>query len=148
MAAQAAPVETLHYGRRACPFQCSAQFAALAGAILPLDVEDQEFRRVGATGVERGGQRPLTRRIRAKGLLVGVAHQARIFALDVHSATDVSPFRYGVVEYIIPSIQTVAPQIVEENKKWQQVTESLKTLANGGGRGMEPKIGGNTVARR
>jgi len=41
----------------------------------------------------------------------------------VHSATDVSPFRYGVVEYIIPSIQTVAPQIVEENKKWQPYAE-------------------------
>ena len=49
--------------------------------------------------------------------------QARIFALNVQSATDVSPFRYGVLEYLPPSIQTTSPQVVEENKKWQDYAE-------------------------
>ena len=51
--------------------------------------------------------------------------QARIFALNVQSATDVSPFRYGVLEYLPPSIQTTTPQVFEENKKWQNYAEFI-----------------------
>ncbi len=49
--------------------------------------------------------------------------QARIFALDVQRATDVAPFRYGVVEYLVPPMQAEAPQRLEENKKWQPYAE-------------------------
>ena len=45
--------------------------------------------------------------------------QARIFALDVQTATDVSPFRYGVVEYLVPTLQAAQNSVMNENKKWQ-----------------------------
>lgn len=46
--------------------------------------------------------------------------QMRIFALDVQPATDVAPFRYGVIEYQVPSLQSTSQtSIFSENKKWQ-----------------------------
>ena len=47
--------------------------------------------------------------------------QARIFALDVQAATNVSPFRYAVIEYLVPSTQTTSP--FSKNKKWQNYAE-------------------------
>lgn len=52
--------------------------------------------------------------------------QARIFALDVQTATDVSPFRYGVVEYLVPSLQATQNPAFTENKKWQDYSEFEK----------------------
>ncbi|NNH00328.1 type II secretion system protein [Acinetobacter sp. ANC 5414] len=52
--------------------------------------------------------------------------QARIFALDVQTATDVSPFRYGVVEYLVPSLQATQNSVLNENKKWQDYSEFTK----------------------
>ncbi len=49
--------------------------------------------------------------------------QARIVALDVHAATDVSPFRYAVIEYLVPSIQKTQTSQFSENKKWQDYAE-------------------------
>jgi general secretion pathway protein G len=45
--------------------------------------------------------------------------QSRIFALEVQAATDVSPFRYGVVEYR-PQTQ---PALNPQNEKWQAYTD-------------------------
>lgn len=46
--------------------------------------------------------------------------QMRIFALDVQPATDVSPFRYGVIEYQLSSPQNSSQaSLFSENKKWQ-----------------------------
>ncbi|WP_407304172.1 type II secretion system protein [Acinetobacter sp.] len=52
--------------------------------------------------------------------------QARIFALDVQTATDVSPFRYAVVEYLASSLQVSQNSIRNENKKWQEYSEFEK----------------------
>ena len=52
--------------------------------------------------------------------------QARIFALDVQTATDVSPFRYSVVEYLVPSLQATQNSVLNENKKWQDYSEFEK----------------------
>ncbi|TCB60603.1 prepilin-type N-terminal cleavage/methylation domain-containing protein [Acinetobacter terrae] len=52
--------------------------------------------------------------------------QARIFALDVQTATGVSPFRYGVVEYLVPSLQATQNSVLNENKKWQDYSEFTK----------------------
>ena len=49
--------------------------------------------------------------------------QARIFALDVQAATDVSPFRYAVIEYLVPSTQTAQTSPFSKNKKWQNYAE-------------------------
>ena len=49
--------------------------------------------------------------------------QARIFALDIQNATDVSPFRYGVVEYFVSSLPNLQNSALTENKKWQQYPE-------------------------
>ena len=49
--------------------------------------------------------------------------QARIFALDVQAATDVSPFRYAVIEYLVPSLQATQNSVLNENKKWQDYSE-------------------------
>ncbi|CAB1213234.1 type II secretion system protein [Acinetobacter bouvetii] len=49
--------------------------------------------------------------------------QARIFALDVQNATDVSPFRYGVLEYLLSSQPSTTNPILSENKKWQAYAE-------------------------
>lgn len=51
--------------------------------------------------------------------------QARIFALNIESATDVAPFRYGVSEYMILSGQNSSPMpppILAEDQKWQDYT--------------------------
>lgn len=46
--------------------------------------------------------------------------QMRTFALDVQPATDVALFRYGVVEYQVPSLKNTSPtSLFSENKKWQ-----------------------------
>jgi len=52
--------------------------------------------------------------------------QARIFALDVQTATDVSPFRYGVVEYLVPSFQATQNSALNQNNKWQDYSEFEK----------------------
>lgn len=52
--------------------------------------------------------------------------QARIFALDVQTATDVSPFRYSVVEYLVPSLQATQNSVLNQNKKWQDYSEFEK----------------------
>lgn len=52
--------------------------------------------------------------------------QSRIFALDVQTATDVSPFRYGVVEYLVPSLQATQNSVLNENKNWQDYSEFEK----------------------
>ncbi|SDY24611.1 pilus assembly FimT family protein [Acinetobacter kyonggiensis] len=49
--------------------------------------------------------------------------QARIFALDVQTATDVSPFRYAVIEYLVPSIQATQTSQISKNQKWQNYAE-------------------------
>ena len=49
--------------------------------------------------------------------------QARIFALNVQAATDVSPFHYGVMEFLVPSLQNKQNSTLTENKKWQEYSE-------------------------
>ena len=53
--------------------------------------------------------------------------QSRILALDVQAATDISPFRYGVVEYRSPN--QAEPTLNQQ--KWQSYAEfNLRSLRN------------------
>lgn len=63
--------------------------------------------------------------------------QARIYALDVQSATDVAPFRYGLVEYqsISPDSNRLASNTQQSNvfqqNKWKELKNfQLRSLPN------------------
>jgi general secretion pathway protein G len=66
--------------------------------------------------------------------------QARIYALDLHNATDVAPSQYGLVEYI-PMQQDTEQRIrIIDRKPWKEVTDfNRRTLPDHVSFSIEPQ---------